>query len=210
MKDTDARQHFARLKVPEQLPQLVVVPQASAKRKNAEPPQKFVWIEQVIAANLESLFPGLKIVESHPFHVTRDAEVAIKELESDDLLESVEEAVWRRRFRKPVRLQTDIGISDDILEILIDNLEVNPSDVYRVAGPIDLTRLRQLPQLDRPELKDQPFEPWTPPEFAAYAEEDIFTAIRREDHLLHHPYQTFTPIVDLLKKRGARSRRAGD
>jgi polyphosphate kinase len=200
LKDTDGRQHFARLKVPEQLPQLVVVPQASAKRKNAEPPQKFVWIEQVIAANLESLFPGLKIVESHPFHVTRDAEVAIKELESDDLLESVEEAVWRRRFRKPVRLQTDIGISDDILEILIDNLEVNPSDVYRVAGPIDLTRLRQLPQLDRPELKDQPFEPWTPPEFAAHADEDIFTAIRREDHLLHHPYQTFTPIVDLLKK----------
>ena len=107
--DTDVREHFARVKVPEQLPQLVVVPQAApklvkkpGKKKPEAPPQRFVWIEQVIAANLESLFPGLTIVESHPFHVTRDAEVAIKELESDDLLESVEEAVWRRRFRKPV------------------------------------------------------------------------------------------------------------
>jgi len=200
LKDTDGRQHFARVKVPEQLPQLVVVPPAPPSRRKARPAEKFVWIEQAIAANLESLFPGLRIVESHPFHVTRDAEVAIKELESDDLLETVEEAVWRRRFRKPVRLQTDSGMPDTILEILIENLEVNPEDVYRVPGPVDLTRLRQLPQLDRPELRDAPFEPWTPPEFSPQAEEDIFTVIRREDRLLHHPYQTFTPIVDLLRK----------
>ncbi len=199
LRDTDGRQHFARVKVPEKLPQLVAVPQAGGKQKAGQT-QKFVWIEQTIAANLESLFPGLRIVESHPFHVTRDAEVAIKELESDDLLETVEEAVWRRRFRKPVRLQTDTGISDDILEILIDNLEVNPADVYRVQGPVDLTRLRQIPQLDLPELRDKPFEPWTPPEFSQHADEDIFTVIRREDRLLHHPYQTFTPIVSLLKK----------
>jgi len=199
LKDTDGREHFARVKVPEQLPPLIVVPQANGRHKNPQP-QKFVWIEQAIAANLESLFPGLRIVESHPFHVTRDAEVAIKELESDDLLETVEEAVWRRRFRKPVRLQTDTGISDDILDILVDNLEVNPADVYKVNGPVDLTRLKQIPQLDRPELRDKPFEPWTPPEFSPKAEEDIFTLIRREDRVLHHPYQTFTPIVTLLKK----------
>jgi polyphosphate kinase len=199
LRDTDGREHFARVKVPEQLPPLIVVPQAAGRNKNSQP-RKFVWIEQAIAANLESLFPGLRIVESHPFHVTRDAEVAIKELESDDLLESVEEAVWRRRFRKPVRLQTDNGISDDILDILVDNLEVNPADVYRVQGPVDLTRLKQIPQLDRPELRDKPFEPWTPPEFSPKAEEDIFTLIRREDRVLHHPYETFTPIVTLLKK----------
>jgi len=203
LKDTDAREHFARLKVPEQLPQLVVVPRPPAKssgKQKKEQPQRFVWIEQVIAANLEALFPGLTIVESHPFHVTRDAEVAIKELESDDLLESVEEAVWRRRFRKPVRLQTDKSISDDILDTLVENLEMSPEDVFRVSGPLDLTRLRQLPSLDRPELRDEPLEPWTPPEFSAHAEEDIFTVIRREDRLLHHPFQTFQPIVDLLKK----------
>ena len=199
LEDTDGRQHFARLKVPQQLPSLVTVPPGPTRKKGPVI-QKFVWIEKIIAANLESLFPGLKIVESHPFHVTRDAEVAIKEIESDDLLETVEEAVWRRRFRKPVRLQTDDGISDDILEILVDNLEVNPADVYRVHGPLDLTRLRQLTSLDRPELRDEPLEPWTPPEFSSQAEEDIFTAIRREDRLLHHPFQTFTPIVDILRK----------
>jgi polyphosphate kinase len=199
---------FIRLKVPEQLPQLVVVPRKTTpkstrpklKRKTAPQPQRFVWIEQVIAANLDSLFPGYEIVESHPFHVTRDAEVAIKELESDDLLGSVEEAVWRRRFLKPVRLQTDASISDDILEILVDNLEVSPDDVFRVHGPLDLTRLRQLPSLERPELRDEPLEPFTPPEFSKNADEDIFTVIRREDRLLHHPFQTFMPIVDLLKK----------
>jgi polyphosphate kinase len=203
LKDTDDREHFARVKVPEQLPQLVVVPQPARQpgaSRDETPPQRFVWIEQVIAANAESLFPGLKIVESHPFHVTRDAEVAIKELESDDLLESVEEAVWRRRFRKPVRLQTDKDISDDLLETLVENLEMNPADVFRINGPLDLSRLRQLPSLERPELRDEPLEPWTPPEFSAHADEDIFTVIRREDRLLHHPFQTFQPIVDLLKK----------
>ena len=208
LKDTDDREHFARVKVPEQLPQLVVVPQAApkppkkapSKKKNSAPPQRFVWIEQVIAANLESLFPGLTIIESHPFHVTRDAEVAIKELESDDLLESVEEAVWRRRFRKPVRLQTNKFISDDLLETLVENLEMSPADVFRVSGPLDLSRLRQLPTLERPALRDETLEPWTPPEFSAHADEDIFAVIRREDRLLHHPFQTFQPIVDLLKK----------
>jgi polyphosphate kinase len=199
LKDTDGRQHFARVKIPEQLPQLIVVPQPF-KRGKGQQPQKFVWIEQTIAANLESLFPGLRIVESHPFHVTRDAEVAIKELESDDLLETVEEAVWRRRFRKPVRLQTDMSMPADILEILVENLEVNPVDVFRVNGPVDLTRVRQLGGIDRPELRDEPFDPWTPPDLSKSSDEDIFTVIKREDHLLHHPYQTFMPIVDLLKK----------
>jgi polyphosphate kinase len=199
LKDTDGRQHFARVKIPEQLPQLIVVPQP-VKRGKGQQPQKFVWIEQTIAANLESLFPGLRIVESHPFHVTRDAEVAIKELESDDLLETVEEAVWRRRFRKPVRLQTDMSMPADILEILVENLEVNPVDVFRVNGPVDLTRVRQLGGIDRPELRDEPFDPWTPPDLSKSSDEDIFTVIKREDHLLHHPYQTFMPIVDLLKK----------
>jgi len=196
LEDTDGRQHFARLKIPQQLPPLVTVP--ATKKKG--PRHKFVWIEQVVAANLESLFPGLRIVESHPFHITRDAEVAIKELESDDLLETVEEAVWRRRFRKPVRLQTDESISEDILEILIENLGVIPDDVYRVPGPLDLTRLRQIPQLDMPELRDGSLDPWTPVEFTSQADEDVFSAIRREDRFLHHPFQSFSPIVDILRK----------
>jgi len=207
LHDTDGSRHFARLKVPEALPQLVSVPTAPSRRAGkgagthkAAGVAKFVWIEQVIAANLKSLFPGLEIVESHPFHVTRDAEVAIQELESDDLLESVEEAVWRRRFRQAVRLQTDSTISDGILDILIENLEIAPDEVTPVPGPIDLSRLRQLPSLDRPELRDEPFEPWTPPDLSAHAEEDMFTVIRDGDRVLHHPYQSFQPVIDLLQK----------
>ncbi len=199
----DGRRHFARVKVPEKLPQLVTVPAAPTKKraaKDATRAFKFVWIEQVIAANLKSLFPGLEIVESHPFHVTRDAEVAIQELESDDLLESVEEAVWRRRFRKAVRLQTDSTISDGILDILIENLELAADEVTRVQGPLDLTRLRQLPSLDRPELRDEPFEPWVPKDLTADAEEDMFTVIREGDRALHHPYESFQPVIDLLQK----------
>lgn len=198
LNDNDGRRHFARVKVPDSLPQLVSVPAPSSRRRQAT--IKFVWIEQVIAANLQALFPGLEIVESHPFHVTRDAEVAIKEVESDDLLESVEEAVWGRRFSKPVRLVADGRISDHILEILTENLEASPADVYRVEGPLDLTRLRQLPGLDRPELRDEPFEPWLPPEFTPRAEDDIFAVIRESDRFLHHPYESFQPVIDLLKK----------
>jgi polyphosphate kinase len=200
LHDLDGRTHFARVKIPEALPQLVNVSVVMPKKKAAPPTYKFVWIEQVIAANLSSLFPGIEIVESHPFHVTRDAEVAIKEIESDDLLETVEEAVWRRRFRKPVRLVTDTGISDHIMGILIENLEVDSGDVYRVSGALDLTRLRQLPSLDRPDLRDEPFDPALPPDFSSRSEEDIFAVIRAEDRLLHHPYQSFQPVVDLLTK----------
>jgi len=198
-KDDAERRHFARLKVPEQLPQLLTVPVASG-RKSGKCINKFVWIEQVIAANLQSLFPGLEILGSHPFHVTRDAEVAIQELESDDLLETVEEAVWRRRFRLPVRLQTGLDIPADILEILIENLAIKTEDVCRVPGLIDLGRLHQLPSLDRPELRDEPFEPWAPADLSADADEDMFTIIRAEDRLLHHPYQSFQPVIDLLHK----------
>jgi len=196
LHDNDGRTHFARVKVPAGLPQLFTIPPSSVEPRV----DKFVWIEQVIAANLDALFPGLDIVESHPFHVTRDAEVAIKEIESDDLLESVEEAVWLRRFRKPVRLLTDRTITDHILGILVENLEVDPDDVYRVAGPLDLTRTRAIQQLDRPTLRDESFDPFVPAEFSAYGEEDIFAVIRRGDRLLHHPYQSFQPVVDLIRK----------
>jgi polyphosphate kinase len=204
LRETDGSRHFARVKVPAALPQLVSVPAAAPKRgkrgNNHSGPAKFVWIEQVISANLDSLFPGLDIIESHPFHVTRDAEVAIQELESDDLLESIEEAVWRRRFRKAVRLQTDSSISEHLLDILVENLEMSQDDVCKVPGPLDLGRLRQIAGLELPALRDEPFEPFVPPNFSAQADEDIFTVIREGDRLLHHPYDSFQPVIDLLQK----------
>jgi len=158
-----------------------------------------VWVEQLILANLNHLFPGLEILQANAFHVTRDAEVAIKELETDDLLETIEEAVWQRRFRDVVRLQVDAAMPASMVETLASNLEVEPAGIDRVDGPLDLGRLRFLLALDRPDLKDKPFLPSTPPGLGA-KEDDIFGTIRQEDQLLHHPYESFQPVIEFLKK----------
>ncbi|HLK17512.1 MAG TPA: polyphosphate kinase 1 [Bryobacteraceae bacterium] len=191
VRDADGAEHFARVKVPDTIRQLVRVPESSG--------EVFVWIEDLILANLGLLFPGLEIVEAHPFHVTRDAEVAIKEIETDDLLAIIEEAVWRRRFRDVVRLLVNARMPESLLEILTTNLEIEPAGVYRVDGPLNLGRLRQLTSLDRPELKDRPFLPRTPPALQG-PDCDFFAAIQREDVLLHHPFDSFQPVVEFLKQ----------
>jgi polyphosphate kinase len=188
VRDTQGAERFARVKIPNTLPQLVPVQ-----------PSGFVWLEQLISANLQALFPGLEVLEAYPFHVTRDAEVAIQELESDDLLETIEEAVWRRRFSDVVRLQANTGISPGILQLLQEQLEVEDRDVYLVDGPLDLSRLRQLHALDRPDLKYKPFSPYTPPELQPKSKEDIFASIRHEDILLHHPFESFQPVVEFIR-----------
>jgi polyphosphate kinase len=199
--DSQGTENFARVKVPDSLPRLVPLVSRSRHTKGSRSSKTewtFVWLEQVIAANLHLLFPRMEIVESYPFRVTRDAEVAIQELESDDLLESVEEAMKQRRFSSVVRLQVDANVSDRILEILTSNLPISKEDVYRIRGSIGLGRLMELYALDRPDLKDKPFVPFVPPSLRADAEEDIFSVIRREDLLLHHPYESFQPIIDFL------------
>jgi len=183
VRDAAGQEHFARVKVPDSLPKFLPV---NLPTENGQTPrtQGFVPVEQLVIANLHHLFPGLEIVQAHVFHVTRDAEVAIKELETDDLLETIEEAVWQRRFRDAVRLQVDISTPASMVEILANNLEVDAASIYRVDGLLDLSRLRHLLSLDRPDLKDKPFLPATPPGFGA-KEDDIFGLIRREDQLLH-------------------------
>jgi polyphosphate kinase len=201
--DNQGTENFARVKVPDSLPQLVPVISSSREgktSKSSKPRSTFVWLEQLITANLQLLFPGMDIVEAYPFRVTRDAEVAIQELESDDLLESVEEAIRKRRFTSVVRLQVDADVSEKILEILASNLPIDKQDVYRIRGSIGLKRLMELCALDRPDLKDKPFLPSLPPCLAADAEEDVFCAIRREDLLLHHPYESFQPVVEFLQE----------
>ena len=199
--DEDGLEHFARIKIPDTLPQLVSVkaPVADSKPSKPGPPvESVVCLEQLVAGNLNLLFPGMKVLEAYPFRVTRDAEVAIQELESDDLLESVEEAMRRRRFSSAVRLQVDSRMPDKILEILTTNVGVDPQDVYRVNGIIGLSRLMELYSLDRPDLKDKPFQPIVPAAFGPTYEEDMFALIRREEVLLHHPFQSFEPIVEFL------------
>ena len=206
IRDKDGEEHFARLKVPDGLPQLVPVDRVvpNGRRSSKMPKhQSFLWLEDLVSANLNMLFPGMEIVEAHPFHVTRDADIEIQELEAGDLLETTEEGIRQRRFGDVVRLVVHAEMPTHILKILISNLEVDRKDVYRVKGPLSLSRFKYIAALDRPELKDPPFLPAIPASLdleVASEEEDVFSAIRRRDILLHHPYDSFQPVVDFLRK----------
>lgn len=197
-------EHFARVKIPDTLPQLVpvsVAPKAKGRAKTAIKEQSFVWLEQLVTANLGALFPGMEILEAHPFHVTRDADSEIQNLEAGDLLESVEEGVWQRRFADVVRVEINEAMPATVLDILIENLELERDDIYKLSGPLALVRVRHLCKLDRPDLKFPPFAPALPAALAKETEEeDIFATIRRGDILFHHPFDSFQPIVGLLQK----------
>ncbi len=188
----DGVERFARIKVPDSLPQLVALPSRASELA-------FIWLEQAIICNLRLLFPEMEIIKADVFHLTRDAELAIQELETDDLLESVQEAVWRRRFRDAVRLQINPGMPQRLLEILTSNLELDQNDVYRCDGPLDLSRVRALLNIDRPALKDKPFIPYTPKGFTGSPSSEIFSTISEGDILVHHPFESFQPVVDFLR-----------
>jgi polyphosphate kinase len=195
VRHPNGEERFARIKVPDTMPQIVPLHKPPQRRSGR--PLTFTWIEQVIQANLDALFPGMEVVEAHPFHVTRDADIAIQELEAEDLLESVEESVRQRRFGAVVRLKVPKKMPESVLEILKTNLEIDDDAVYRVEGPLALVRLKHIAALDRPDLKDRPF---TPAPLAGLGEdEDLFSAIRRGDILLHHPFDSFQPVVDFLR-----------
>lgn len=201
VRDQRGEEHFARVKVPDTLPQFVPVKAGNPPASSSAPKTfKFVWLEQLIAANLRLLFSGMEIVESCPFRVTRDAEVAIQELESDDLLETIEEAMRERRFLDVVRLQIAKGMPENILSILTSQIEVQTGDVYRMEGPLGFDRLMELYCLERPDLKDKPFVPMIPESLGAECQGDLFSLIRQEDFLLHHPYDSFQPIVEFLRQ----------
>ena len=202
--DAKGSERFARVKVPDSLPALVPLTRSQkprGKRARSRRSESYVWIEEVIAANLDALFPGMQIIEAHPFHVTRDADIAIKELEAEDLLETIEEGVRQRKFGSVVRLQVTQQMPQHILQILMTNLEVDATEVYRAKGLLGLSRLSTVAQIDRPDLKYKPFLPSAPPELNPLAEdEDIFSIIRTRDVMLHHPFQSFQPVVDFLRR----------
>jgi len=203
IRDKAGQERFARVKVPDSLPQLVPLHGAAkAVRKVVKPRRAdLVWLEQVIAANLPALFPGMEVLEAYPFHVTRDADIAIKELEAEDLLESVEEGVKQRRFRDVMRLMVTQDMPAPILNILMNNMELGQTEVYKTYRPLSLKRLYGIYALDRPELKFAPFVPSTPSELCETAEDDdIFALIRRRDILLHHPFDSFQPVIEFLHK----------
>lgn len=195
-------EHFARVKVPGTLPRLVPIKRSSGSlRRDGTVPHHhyFVWLEQLIAANLDSLFPGMQVIQSHPFRVTRDADMTIQELEASDLLESIEEGVRQRRFGSVVRVTVAKDMPAYIREILIENLEVNRNDVYDVVGPLGISGLMSLYQIDRYDLRDPTYIPALPAAFKSKGYDgNIFSAIKNGDFLVHHPYDSFSPVVDFL------------
>jgi polyphosphate kinase len=187
---------FARVKVPPLLSRFVVMPDG----------ERFVPLEQVIAAHLDALFPGM-VVESHsPFRVTRNADLSLEEEEADDLLAAVELELRRRRFGRAVRLEIDETMDDDVREFLVGELDLAPDDVYVIDGPLDLGGLWAVHALDRPALKDEPWAPVTQPRLAPAAPDegvDVFAAIRDRDILVHHPYDSFATSVEAFIEQAA-------
>jgi polyphosphate kinase len=204
LRDAQGVEHFARVKIPDTLPQLIpvtVAPRIKSRTKIIVKEQVFVWIEQLVTANLGALFPGMEIVEAHPFHITRDADSDIQDLEAGDLMESVEEGVFQRRFADVVRVEINEAMPPSVLEILVTNLELDRDDIYKISGPLSLVRVRGLAKIDRPDLKYPTFVPALPaPLLKKEEDEDIFSTIRRGDILFHHPFDSFQPIVGLLQK----------
>jgi polyphosphate kinase len=161
---------------------------------------RFVWLEDLIANNLAELFPGYEILEAHHFRLTRNADLAIEADEAGDLLEAIEATVRRRRFGFVVRLTVAPTTPDHIRQLLAKNLDVTPEDTYEGSVPLGLSGLMELTKIDRPDLKDPPYTPIIHKCFRNIEQpEDIFTAIREQDILLHHPYDSFAPVVNFLK-----------
>ncbi len=198
--DDEEGELFARVKVPEVLPRLVALPSELGTLSDDVPPERryyFVWLEQIIMAHISALFPGMHVVEVHPFRVVRNADMEIVEDEADDLLYTIEQSLRQRRFGQVVCVKIDSDMPDHTQQILLANLKVEPSDVYTVRGPLGLTDTMSLHKLDRPDLKSPPHYPRVPP--LLRGQTDIFAAIRQHDILLHHPYDSFSPIVDFIQ-----------
>jgi polyphosphate kinase len=151
-----------------------------------------------VTANLDVLFPGVEIEAAYPFRVTRDADQEIEEDEAADLLASIEESVRMRHFGLAVRLEVDNEMPERVRDILVSNLRLAPYQVYTVDGPIGTAALLELTRIERPDLKDRPFQPAVP--LSLTTEESIFSIIRRRNILVYHPYDSFAPVVDFVRE----------
>ncbi|MDX1502650.1 MAG: polyphosphate kinase 1, partial [Thermoanaerobaculia bacterium] len=196
-------ERFARIKVPNSLPRLLRIP-SEEKAGGYErlgltelTSTNFVWLEEVVMANLDLLFPGLPVTAAYPFRVTRDADVEIEEDEASDLLEAMQEVVEQRHFGSAIRLEVAEEMPERIRDYLIGNLRVAPYQVYEVGGPLGLSDLMELTQVDRPELKDPPFLPLVTHNLGS-PDESPFQVLKQRDVLLYHPYDSFRPVVDFL------------
>jgi polyphosphate kinase len=187
-KHSQEETRFVRIKVPSAVPRLI--PIGGAKTK-------FVLAEELIKANVHSLFPGAEAGECHMFSVTRDADINIRDEEADDLLRVMQQGLRQRRFGTPVRLEVSSGMPFEMVDYLIKSLGLIEDDVYRVEGPLLVQGLSDLYDVDRPDLKDIPFEPSKPE--ALQDRSSLFDAIRDRDILLHHPFDSYASVTDFVQ-----------
>ena len=190
------QQRFARVKVPPVLPRFIPLVEG----------ERFVPLEDVIALHLSALFPGMDIVANYPFRVTRDGDLDDVDSDAEDLLAAIQtELRRRRRHARVVRLEVDPRMSTEVLELLTRELELQPADVYQAGGLLDLGSLTALTQLDRPDLKEEPWTPTTQPRLRGLAAEvpDLFAVLRAGDVLAHHPYDSFATSVEAFVDHAA-------
>lgn len=203
---------FARLKVPPLFPRFIAVDATGTPRRPEDiaadetPGSSFVPLEEIIAAHLDQLFPGMEIVEHHAFRVTRNEDLEVEEDDAENLLKALEKELMRRRFGNAVRLEVTEGISEHVLELLMNELGVTEADVYQLPAPLDLTGLNDIHDLDRPDLKFPKYVAVTAKQLArveSATPSDFFAAISREDILLHHPYDSFSTSVQEFIRQAA-------
>ena len=196
---------FARVKIPGNLPRLVPVDDMTDEESKDER-YGFIAMEKLIAAHLESLFPGMIIKEARSFRVTRNEDIDVEEDDAENLLNAMEKELLRRRFGPPIRLEITDTTSPFLSQLLADQLGVSQDEVYRLPSPLDLTVLFELGSVDRPDLKNRPFVPTTNRQIAEVESsraQDIFAAIRERDILLHHPYDSFSTSVQAFLAQAA-------
>lgn len=180
---------FVRIKVPSVLPRLVPVAASSSR---------FVLLEEIIEANIQTLFPEMKPGKCHYFRVTRDADIEIREEEAQDLLSVIKHELRQRRFGMPVRLEVSADMPEEMIKYLVSSLHLEADDVYKFDGPLNIQDFMSLYDLERPDLKDPQFSPTVPAWFEN--QKNIFEAIKEGDRMLHHPYDSYEGVTEFINQ----------
>ena len=207
------KEHFARVKVPPLLPRFIAVEEVEGSATAVDPARadpyksRFVPIEDIIAAHLDQLFPGMDVLAHHSFRVTRNEDLEVEEDDAENLLQALEKELMRRRFGPPVRLEVDEDVDAHVLDLLVRELGVTQSEVYRLPAPLDLRGLEVVADLRRSELRFPPFVAGTHRDLTEGVETskpgDILAAMRTRDILLHHPYDSFSTSVQAFLEQAA-------